>query len=57
MAILEVAPYGCSEAFCKVSVTSDVDGYVVLLWGAGEGERVILPDGNLRTAKEDILHG
>lgn len=39
----------------EVARYSHVDGDVVFLGGTGEGERMILPDGDLGTAEEDIL--
>lgn len=34
-----------------------MDGDVVLLWGTSEGEWMVLPDGDLRAAEEDVLTG
>jgi len=56
-AALEVAAEGFAEGFGEVADAADMHGDVVFFWGGGEGERVVLPNGYLGAAEEDVLTG
>lgn len=51
MSVLEVTSNGCSESLGEVADTANVDRDVVFFWGACEGERMVLPYGDLGTAE------
>lgn len=51
----EVATQGLSQGAGKVAHAANVYGDVVLLRSTRQSERVVLPEGYLRTAQEDIL--
>lgn len=53
--LFEVAAQGLAECFGEVADAADVDRDVVLFGCAGEGKGVVLPDGDLGAAEEDIL--
>jgi hypothetical protein len=50
-----VAAQSFAEGFGEVTDHTDVDGDVVFFGGAGERERVILPDRHFGAAQEDVL--
>lgn len=54
-ALFEVATEGFAEGFGEVADHADVHGDVVFFGGAGEGEGVVLPDGDFGAAEEDVL--
>lgn len=53
--LLEVTAESLAQCLGKIADTPDMDGEVVLLRCASECEWVILPDGYLRTAEQDVL--
>ena len=53
----EGAAEGFAECLREVADHADVDGDVVFLGGRGEGEGVVLPDGDFGAAQEDVLTG
>lgn len=55
--VVEFAPQSLGKLPGKITDDTYVDRDVVLLWCAREGEGMVLPQGNSRAAKEDVLAG
>lgn len=53
--IIKIASNGCSESLGKVASAADVDGDVVFFGSTCEGERVVLPYRDFRTAQKYVL--
>lgn len=53
--LIDFASKHTPNSLGKVSLHSHMDGDIIFLWCRSEGERVVLPDRDLRTAEEDVL--